>query len=342
MAGWTNHPNGALGPHPTLRRRFHVKATLASQNPFLASQWHPIKNYPLTPHDVAPKANIRPWWKCPDCGHEWEAYLHVRNKKSGTGKCPKCNLLRPRPGKSLAEVPLLVAEWHPQKNGQIKPHLVAQKSHYKPWWLCSVCGYEYQARAAHRSDGSGCPACAGRVVTPTTSLAYLYPEIAKQWHPTKNGDLRPEGVTSQSHVTVWWLDEVCGHEWDCSPKVRTSQGQECPYCDGKRVDNTNSLATTHPEIAKQWHPTKNGERNPHNTTAGSSFVAWWLCPDPECGHEWQTTVAVRTRAPAVAQSGRKKGKIIKAAGCPSCYLLRAGSWDCSDGVFTLDVPGVDF
>ncbi|MCP4631028.1 MAG: zinc-ribbon domain-containing protein, partial [bacterium] len=38
------------------------------------------------------------------------------------------------------------------------------------------------------------------------------PDLASQWHPVKNGDLKPEGVTSCSHKKIWWLCEK-GHEW---------------------------------------------------------------------------------------------------------------------------------
>jgi|TARA_B110000091_G_C13644288_1_gene402586 hypothetical protein len=31
-----------------------------------------------------------------------------------------------------------------------------------------------------------------------------------------------------------------------------------------------SLAETHPEVAKQWHPTKNGDLTPNDVTSGNS------------------------------------------------------------------------
>ena len=36
------------------------------------------------------------------------------------------------------------------------------------------------------------------------SLSNAYPEIAKEWHPTKNGDLQPEDVAPKSGKKVWW------------------------------------------------------------------------------------------------------------------------------------------
>ena len=32
--------------------------------------------------------------------------------------------------------------------------------------------------------------------------------------------------------------------------------------------NRKSLAETHPEVAKQWHPTKNGDLTPYDVTKG--------------------------------------------------------------------------
>ena len=39
-----------------------------------------------------------------------------------------------------------------------------------------------------------------------------------------------------------------------------------------------SLAITHPEKAKEWHPTLNGDLTPNNVTAGSGKKVWWNCP----------------------------------------------------------------
>ena len=38
-----------------------------------------------------------------------------------------------------------------------------------------------------------------------------------------------------------------------------------------------SLAETHPEIAKQWHPTKNGSLTPFDLSIGSGKLVWWKC-----------------------------------------------------------------
>ena len=125
---------------------------------------------------------------------------------------------------------------------------------------------------------------------PGQSLADLFPEIAAEWHPTKNGELAARDLGPGSHTKRWWLGE-CGHEWDDSPGHRT-HGRGCPLCAGKRiVPGVNDLATTHPEIAAEWHPSKNGSTSPETIGAGSRKKVWWQDHD----HEWIATVGNRTR-----------------------------------------------
>ena len=52
---------------------------------------------------------------------------------------------------------------------------------------------------------------------PSQSLRALYPEIAAQWHPIKNGNLLPIHVHPHSNKVVWWkCPNGLDHEW-CSP-----------------------------------------------------------------------------------------------------------------------------
>lgn len=130
------------------------------------------------------------------------------------------------------------------------------------------------------------------VTLENNSLERLYPDVAKKWHPTKNGELKPSMFSPHSSVRVWWLGE-CGHEWD-NPITVMTRGQGCPYCSGQRVlKGFNDFATKYPDIAKQWHPTLNGDKTPDMYTFGSGHKAYWLCP--ECGQTWKTAMNLRYR-----------------------------------------------
>ena len=170
--------------------------------------------------------------------------------------------------------PKLAKQWHPKKNGVLTPEEVSAFSGKKVWWQCKK-GHEWEAVIANRSNGRGCAFCSGRRGSSDNNLAVLNPELAKQWHPTKNHPLKPEDITVSSGRKVWWQ---CGkkHEWEAALTHR-SRGTGCPYCLGKKVGRDNNLAILNPELAKQWHPTKNHPLTPEEITVWSHKKVWWQC-----------------------------------------------------------------
>ena len=106
------------------------------------------------------------------------------------------------------------------------------------------------------------------------SLAILNPELIEEWHPTKNGSLTPYDVTPGSNIKVWWkCPKGDDHEWKTSPNHRAI-GTGCPFCANKKVVNSNCLATINPELAKEWHPIKNGNLTPYDITPGSNKMVF--------------------------------------------------------------------
>lgn len=194
--------------------------------------------------------------------------------------------------------PELLIQWHAGKNEGLTPRQVSYGSKKKIWWQCER-GHEWQSSVHTRtSGGSGCPYCANRGTLPGMSLVAAEPELAKQWHPTKNGTLTPEQVAPGTHRAVWWRCPQ-GHEWRAQVKSRTG-GAGCPVCANKRViPGVNDLGTSHPELAAQWHPEKNNALIPQKVVAGTCRKVWWRC---EQGHEWQASIQSR----------------VKGRGCPVC------------------------
>ena len=129
-----------------------------------------------------------------------------------------------------------------------------------------------------------------KLIIGINDLATNNPKLTKEWHPTRNSTLKPFDVTSGSNKKIWWLG-VCGHEWQAVIKNR-STGVGCPICAGKQVLlGFNDLASLHPTLAAEWHPTKNGALSPYNVTVSSGKKVWWQCSQ---GHEWEDTIYHRT------------------------------------------------
>ncbi len=206
--------------------------------------------------------------------------------------------------------PKLVKEWHPTKNGPLLPEYFSPGSNKQVWWKCPQGeDHEWKAGIQSRVRGHGCPICKGRKAVNSNCLAALNPELARQWHPTRNGDLTPYDVTPGTHSKVWWkCPKGIDHEWQSEIRHRAN-GIGCPFCSNKRISKDNCLAATHPELAKEWHPTKNKGINPQNVTYGLVQKVWWKCPKGE-DHEWQAFIANRTR---------------RGDGCPFCARRKSDS-----------------
>ena len=267
----------------------------------IASQWHPTKNGNITPHDVTAGSNKKFWWKC-DKGddHEWQTT--VLSRKEGRG-CPVCSGNKVVKSNSLAVMkPELMKLWHPTKNGDLTPYDVTESSGKRVWWKCDKGDdHEWIVSIGKRNGGSRCPMCLGLKAVKSNCLATLNPDLAKEWHPTKNGELTPYDVTESSGKRVWWkCDKGDDHEWEQSILNRNFNKSSCSVCANVKVVKSNCLATTHPNLAKQWHPTKNGDFTPNDVTAGSNKKAWWKC-DKVDDHEWLASITSR-----------------KINGCPSC------------------------
>ena len=87
-------------------------------------------------------------------------------------------------------------------------------------------------------------------------------------------------------------------------RSRTIRGTGCPFCTHRLVAPSESLATTHPDVAASWHPARNGTKTPADFTYGSHEEAWWQCPRFRT-HVWRARIGSRT---------------VMLAGCPSCAI----------------------
>lgn len=157
------------------------------------------------------------------------------------------------------------------------------------------------ASVGHRTaDGfTKCPFCAGKRITPERNLLALFPAVAKEWDAIRNG-IDASQVAPFSNKRFWFTCSK-GHSWQTRLTARTNSGAGCPYCANQKVCTENSLATIAPDIAQEWHPTKNGSLTPSEVLFGSKKRAWFKCVQ---GHEWAAPIDVRFH---------------QKTGCPFCH-----------------------
>ena len=268
------------------------KKPLAETHPEIAQQWHPKLNGDLTPNDVTKGSNKKVWWKCQKGDdHEWESSVNNRTKRG----CPICSGKKVVGSNCLATLnPKLADEWHPTLNGDLTPSDVTPGSRKKVWWKCDKGDdHLWESSISNRAyNQTGCPVCSNQKVVESKSLAITHPEVSKQWHPTKNGNLLPTQVTSGSNKTVWWK---CDKGDDHIYKERIynkSNGKKCKVCSKKIIVKSNCLAALNPKLASEWHPFKNGTLTPNDVSTNYYKKVWWKC-DKGDDHEWQASVHTR-------------------------------------------------
>ena len=128
------------------------------------------------------------------------------------------------------------------------------------------------------------------------------PEYMQDWDWERNTEqgVFPDTLTSGSRKRVFWSCHVCGGKWDTVMKERRG----CPYCSNfKALPGYNDLATTHPDLAKQWSKLDNGTLTPQDVTSGSQKKVFWVC---DKGHVWDAQINSR----------------VSGQGCPYCNNRR--------------------
>ncbi len=353
--------------------------SLADVLPGVAAEWHPTLNGLLRPENVKPHSNRKVWWKCRE-GHEWPAVIAHRARGR---RCPDCLLwatsaqqirlaaeltalglpvsARHNPievtGRRPVRGDIVLADWRvvvehdgefwhadkvPADTAQTKallnagwhvlrlregslPKLGVGETHVPvPTYAdahtlaCATAdglaqlGYDIPDIGNYRAAGQPIAteqADAEIYSLRDNSLASEFPDVAAEWHPTKN-TTTPDRVAPFANTKRWWICAACGHEWLALIPNRTLHRQGCPKCGRKKSDIARatpkpgrSLAHRFPEVAAIWHPTKNGKVTPLDVNPGSNTDRWWLCPS--CGGDFLSTPHNRTKAPRLCPACSK-------------------------------------
>ena len=219
---------------------------------------------------------------------------------------------------SLAKTrPDIAEQWDYELNKPLTPDMFSRGSNDKVWWKCTVCGSSYRMSISHknRSDSRCCQKCSNvksgksftrYMVDRVGSLRETNPELAAEWHPSKNGDLTPDNVTAGRFKKAWWVCKKCSYEWEASPNNR-SKGVGCPHCSGRvAMPGVDDIKTLRMPYIDEWDYQKNEGIDINTILPNSGKKVFWICK--KCGYNWKTEVRCRT----------------KGHNCPSCGHRRSG------------------
>lgn len=265
--------------------------------------WDPENNEDLLKQTLSTKSTTEIHWICPDSQHPFT--MRVREMTSYGPRCPNClsnareerKQLHARLSQTMgSEMKEILRYWDDSENDPQLTPVWGVRVKMKCAEGHSVTLYPYELLT------DGCSICRGletRRSNSNSSEVRLDPEIAEQWHPTKNGKVSLTSLGRNSNRLVWWVDQNCGFEWQATPRNRVRQPRiRCPKCDSV----FGSLAYVWPEVAAEW-----SEKNPVSPwqispSAKTPFEPEWVCIENN-EHIWTAKVANRTHG---------------GAGCPIC------------------------
>ena len=128
-----------------------------------------------------------------------------------------------------------------------------------------------------------------------------YPHLLKEYNGTED----PTKIVAGTNKKLDWKCSTCEHEWKATGNDRVCSGWGCGFCNSGYLhsDGRNSMANTHPELAKEY------QGDATKIIAGTHKKLDWKCST--CDHEWKAKGDDRVRGngcPACAESGFDSSK----------------------------------
>jgi hypothetical protein len=271
-----------------IKKQFRV--SFKDDQPVKARFWDYAKNK-LNPDQVS-KVDDREFWFICEANHSFKRLPKSINRYGSW--CDTCiNLKKSEEPREFSVSfkdahPIQASHWDYNKN-TCAPDEVGQWDPQKFWFICKNQHSFNQKLSAISGLDRWCRFCGNQEVIYENSIAYTHPEIARQWHPTKNKKTASE-VSIGSNTKYWWLcPEGPDHEWEIQPHVRKRAG--CSICGGHTVIFSSSLAGMCPELLSEIDFEKT-DVDPAKIYYQTTRRLPWRCKH---GHEWEAPVRRRTK-----------------------------------------------
>ncbi|GAA4978133.1 zinc-ribbon domain-containing protein [Actinopolymorpha pittospori] len=156
--------------------------------------------------------------------------------------------------------------WDHDRNSEDVLGTVTLRARREASWVCPECALQFTEQVYLMVQNPDCPACR---------------EVASAAWKERWARLKVTSISEIPELAAAWADDAdprtvmvgdfgmrkfrcsAGHMPRISPSRFLDAG--CPHCRGVRSqENKQWLADISPELAKQWHPTRNGRYTPAN------------------------------------------------------------------------------
>jgi len=298
VAGWGCHctrvtRSGGTGTRKEDGMKRGPKNLFVNSDSPALSWWDHEANPESELNIVTVKATRQAHWICPDCDHRFPERVFIMAQSP---RCPACLEVRRAERERLmtvpvSDVPALLIAWDDDDTdpGEV---MVAGGGNNLHRFMCNAGHHPRMNPYSFLTDGcSICRGLATRKQNGRQTLASALPEIAAQWHPTRNGTkVTPETISPNSTKSLIWRAACCGHEWEDTVRNRDKyQRWLCPRC--KTI--LHSFGWQDPGLAAEWsteNPTTPWHLRPF---AQTFFLPKWIC-SVNSEHQWESPLTTRS------------------------------------------------
>ena len=286
-------------------------------NPDLMAEWDLEKNKEvgLDPSKLTISSQQKAWWKCA-LNHSWDAAIASRTyKKYG---CPFCSGNKVLKGvNDFKTLNPKLADFFDAKN-DFDLSTVSASSGKKAWWICQNCKTSFSKRISDIVRPL-CKSCSNtnafKKIQSTSSFAYLFPELLKEWDFSKNV-LDPYNIKPRNNDTVFWICKKCGSSFETTPDYRVrSNGGGCKKCKSNTLSSVQRAPKSgiyfiekHPDIIDTYYDYDKNDIKLATVSYKSNRIAIWRCK--KCGTSWES----------------KFQDMAEGRCCPSCEAIKFRSF----------------
>lgn len=265
-----------------------------SENPKLMKWWSFERNNE-NPSEIRIRDKRSFWWKCPDCGHEFQKLpLSVASNYI----CPRCHIPK------IADNPELM-KWYSDKNPKGLEYVTTLHSENKVLWVCSNCGEVYERAPSKQLSSTLCMKCVVKKknAAPFTLNTHSHllkdvPELFR-WYDVENNNELLNHLCYRSGKKLKWCCPKCGHKF---PRTAASMasGASCPLCGYAEIGippfelKVSSVKDTNPELLEYWDYERNGNFTPDKIGAKSACRVYFRCS--VCGNSYLASISTRIKS----------------------------------------------
>lgn len=225
--------------------RLSVTNSLNITHPKLANIFNEKKNK-IKINKVLFVSSKKYWWNCKKKGHVFYAQTYNVQRSLNT-KYNGCNICTGRKlDKSNSfkiNYPKLFKEIHKSKNKKIDLNSLTISSTKYIYWQCPNVKDHVWKNKVYLRINQKCPYCTNYKLHKTNSLGYLYPEIAKQLHPSLNKNLDTYQIkATDNKEKYYWVCKINKeHIYEDTIRDQAILNLGCPLCSKSFRWNRNTL-----------------------------------------------------------------------------------------------------